>query len=74
MCRHQSLGNGFTTLTLEIGEAVFVVKQVPARICDNCGEAFIDEATSRSVYELLNKRGGHGLQLEVMRYVAPTTA
>ena len=42
---------GTTTLTMERGEATIVFKDVPADVCDTCGEAFIDEDISEDVYE-----------------------
>jgi len=51
MCPAGTLRRGTTTLTLERGEATIVFKDVPADVCDTCGEAFIDEDVSADVYE-----------------------
>jgi len=37
---------GETTVTLERGGTTLVVKGVPARICENCAEAYVDEETT----------------------------
>ena len=42
---------GTTTLMMGRGEATIVFKDVPADVCDVCGEAFIDEDISEDVYE-----------------------
>jgi len=34
---------------LERGGATLVVNGVPARICDNCGEAYVDEEITRQL-------------------------
>ena len=48
---HKASAGGTTTLTMERGEATIVFKDVPADVCDVCGEAFIDEDISENVYE-----------------------
>lgn len=45
ICRHGRTYDGTATVTLERGSLTLVVKNVPARICDNCGEEYIDEQT-----------------------------
>lgn len=42
ICKHGETRPGMTTVTLERGGATLVVKGVPARICGNCGEAYVD--------------------------------
>lgn len=42
LCRQAEIANGFTSVTLERGEIQLVVNNVPARICSNCGEAYVD--------------------------------
>ena len=38
ICRHGTLEDGSATVVLERGEATLIFKDVPARVCDNCGE------------------------------------
>jgi len=47
VCKHGETRPGSTTLTLERHGGTLVVKGVPARICDNCGEAYVEEETTR---------------------------
>ena len=44
MCRRAETRAGTTTVTLERGGLRLVVKNVPAQVCPNCGEAYVDEA------------------------------
>ena len=62
---------GTTTLTMERGEATIVFKDVPADVCDVCGEAFIDEDVSEEVYEQAEAAVEAGAQLDVRYYRAP---
>ena len=38
---------GTTTMTLERNETTVVFKHVPAEVCEVCGEAYIDAATTK---------------------------
>ena len=42
ICQHGYTEKSFTTVTLERNQSVLVFKQVPADICDNCGEVYWD--------------------------------
>jgi YgiT-type zinc finger domain-containing protein len=35
-----------TIVTLERDGKILVVRNVPAQVCPNCGEAFVDESTA----------------------------
>jgi YgiT-type zinc finger domain-containing protein len=43
ICKHGETQAGHTTVTLERGETVVVFRNVPAQVCDNCGEAYVSE-------------------------------
>jgi YgiT-type zinc finger domain-containing protein len=46
ICKHQTIRPGTTTVTLERDGLTLVVKNVPAQVCPNCGEAYVDEKTA----------------------------
>jgi len=52
VCKHTRMKRGTTTLPIERGNAILVVTDIPARVCANCGEPYLDEATARDVQEL----------------------
>ena len=74
MCSAGTLQEGTTTLTMERGEATIVFKDVPADVCDTCGEAFIDEDISEDVYEQAEAAVDAGVQFDVRYYKAPEKA
>ena len=39
ICKNGETYPGTTTVTLTRGEATIVIKNVPAEVCDNCGES-----------------------------------
>ncbi len=47
ICKHGELDAGTTTVTLERDDVTLVFKDVPARVCENCGESYVDEAVTR---------------------------
>lgn len=72
MCPAGRLQDGTTTLTMERGETTIVFKDVPADVCDVCGEAFLDEDLSAAVYEKAEAAVEEGVQFDVRRWKAPT--
>ncbi|MEH1864831.1 MAG: type II toxin-antitoxin system MqsA family antitoxin, partial [Nostoc sp.] len=39
------------TVTLERDEYIFILKKVPAEICDNCGEYYLSDVVTEQVLE-----------------------
>ena len=70
ICKHGETEPGTTTVTLERGALTLVVKGVPAQVCDNCGEAYVDEETARKLLETAEAEAGAGAQVEVREYKA----
>jgi len=63
--------DGTTTLTMERGEATIIFKDVPADVCNTCGEAFIDEDISEDVYEQADAAIEAGAHFDVRWYNSP---
>ncbi|WP_263784416.1 type II toxin-antitoxin system MqsA family antitoxin [Salinibacter grassmerensis] len=68
MCLAGTLREGSTTITLERGEATVVLKEVPANVCDVCGEAYVDEEVSAAVYEKAEEAVEADVQFDVRRW------
>ena len=68
MCLAGTLREGTTTITLERGEATIVLKEVPADVCDVCGEAYVDEELSAAAYEKAEEAVEAGVQFDVRRW------
>ena len=58
ICKHGETREGFATVTLERNGATIVVKSVPAKVCDNCGEEYLDEEIVGRLMELADGAGG----------------
>jgi YgiT-type zinc finger domain-containing protein len=72
ICRHGETGPGETTVTLERGGATLVIKRVPARICDNCGEAYVDGQITHQLLGTAEDALRVGVQVDVREFATST--
>ncbi len=70
ICRSGHLQEGATTLTVERGALTLVLKGVPARVCDACGEGYLDESTTQRVERVVDQLQSTGAQLVMQQFVA----
>jgi YgiT-type zinc finger domain-containing protein len=70
ICKQGETAPGFATLTLERQGATVVVRGVPAQVCRNCGEEYIDGAEALRLAELADRVGKAGIRYEVRDYMA----
>ena len=70
MCKNESTVAGTTTITFERNGMTLVIKNVPAQVCPNCGEAYVDEDTSARLLESAEIAASEGVQVEVREYQA----
>jgi len=70
ICRHGQTALGVATVTLQRGDATVIIKAVPADICDNCAEYYLNEAVTEKVLEQADAALRAGAELEVRRYAA----
>ncbi len=70
ICREGKTNDGTTTVTLDRGESTIVIKDVPAEVCENCGEYYLSEETAARIEAMASKAEQAGVVVEVLRYVA----
>lgn len=70
ICRQGDTQLGTTTVTLQRGITTVVIKEVPAAICDNCGEYYLDAATPERALTLAEQSVRHGAEVAVLRFAA----
>ena len=70
ICRHGETYPGQSTVTLTRGSLTLVVKGVPARVCANCGEEYIDADVTDRLLQAAEEAARAGVQVEVREYVA----
>ncbi|WP_152050805.1 type II toxin-antitoxin system MqsA family antitoxin [Tautonia marina] len=70
ICKRAETEPGSTTVTLERDGSTLVIKDVPAAVCPNCGEAYIGEAESARLLEIAEALHQAGAQVDVRRFAA----
>jgi YgiT-type zinc finger domain-containing protein len=70
ICRKGETKVGKATVTLDKDGATLVFKGVPARVCTNCGEEYVDENITASLLRSAAEAARSGIQVEVRQYTA----
>ena len=68
ICKHGETKQGITTVTLEKGSSTIIFKEVPAQICDNCGEKYIDDSTTKELLNKARKIVNNGVEVDIRKY------
>ena len=70
VCKQDETKPGKATVTLERDGLTLVVKGVPARVCRNCGEEYIDEEVVSELLKTAEEEAAEGTQVDVREYRA----
>ena len=68
ICKKGETKPGTATVTLDKEGATLVFKGVPARVCANCGEEYIDENITASLLKSAGEAAQLGIQVDVRQY------
>ena len=68
ICKHGETKEGTTTITLERGGSTIVFKDVPAQICDNCGEKYVDGKTTKDLLKKANELIKNGTEVDIRKF------
>ena len=70
VCKQAETRPGKATVTLERDDVTLVVKGVPAKVCENCGEEYVDEEVTARLLEAAEEAARAGVQVDIREYVA----
>lgn len=70
ICKHGKTQPGLVTVTLERDNCIVILKQVPADVCQNCGEYYLSESVTEEVLNKAEDAVNKGAEVEIIRYVA----
>lgn len=70
ICKQGKTALGTTTITLERAKTTVVFKNVPAQVCTNCGEPYVDGKVSESLLEAAEQAARSGVLVDVREYTA----
>jgi YgiT-type zinc finger domain-containing protein len=68
ICKHGETVEGFTSVTLEKDGATIVFQKVPALVCDNCGEKYLDSDVSSKVLKKAREIIKGGVKVDIREY------
>ena len=69
ICKQGETQPGVTTVTFERNGLTLVVKNVPARVCVNCGEEYVDEQVAAKLLETAENAAQAGVLVDIRAYV-----
>ena len=70
ICRNGETSDGRISVLLEKEETTLVFKNVPAQICENCGEEYLTSATNNDLLKKAKEAVARGVDFEMLRYAA----
>ena len=70
ICKLGETQPGVATVTLERDSMTLVIKNVPALICGNCGERYLDEQTSARLLAIAKEAARASVLIDVRTFVA----
>ena len=70
LCKHGETRSGFVTVTLQRGETTGILKQVPAEVCENCGEYYLSSDITALVMDRAEAAVASGAEVEIVKFAA----
>ncbi len=68
ICKSGTPEAGKTTVTVERGKTLIVFRRVPAQICPNCGESYLDDGVVDEVYHAADQAAKAGVEVDVREF------
>lgn len=63
-----SVADGSTTFTVDLGEGIVVVRDIPAQVCSQCGEEWLDDSTAAKLENIVESARKKHVTVEVARW------
>ena len=70
LCRNGETQNGETLFTISRDRVAVVVKNVPAQVCQNCGEAYLDDVTASRIFNQAEELVKSDNEVEILHFAA----
>lgn len=70
ICKHGETHPGEVTVTLPRDDATLIFKQVPAEVCENCGEYYLSEEVTAKLMDQARQALKEGTEVEIKRFAA----
>ncbi len=70
ICKRGSTSPGKVTVTLQRTDTTVIFKNVPADVCDNCGEYYLSEEVTDKLLSRAESAVKNGAEVEILRFAA----
>ncbi|RJP84041.1 MAG: type II toxin-antitoxin system MqsA family antitoxin [Desulfobacteraceae bacterium] len=70
ICRNGETHSGHVTVSLQRGDTSIIIKKVPANVCENCGEYYLNEAITDRILSQAEDAVRKGAEVEILRFAA----
>ena len=70
ICKTGTYKSGTTTVVLTKGDSAIILKQVPAEVCDQCGEYLLSSEITRKVLSMADEAWSKGSEIEIRQFAA----
>ena len=70
ICKNGTTAEGLVTVTLQRNSSIIIIKNVPAEVCDNCGEYYLNDDVAGTVLRISEKATENNPEVEILQYAA----
>jgi YgiT-type zinc finger domain-containing protein len=70
ICKYGETAPGKVTVTLDQDGATIVIREVPALVCQTCGEEYVDEEVAARLLRIAEEASQAGVQVDIRKYIA----
>lgn len=70
VCKNGETKQGLITVTLTRHSTTVVFRDVPAEVCDNCGEEYLSDEATKQLLDTANDAAHSGVQVDVRQFLA----
>jgi YgiT-type zinc finger domain-containing protein len=70
ICKMGETAEGRVTVTLQRGDLSVLIKNVPAQICENCGEYYLSDDITDQVLKQAEASAARNAEVEILRFAA----
>ncbi|MFI5329746.1 MAG: type II toxin-antitoxin system MqsA family antitoxin [Desulfobaccales bacterium] len=70
ICKQGETALGKATVTLQRGDSTIIFKDVPAEVCENCGEYYLSEVVTEQLLNRAEVAVKSGAEVEILRFAA----
>ena len=68
ICKNGNIIPGNVTFTLERGKLIIIFKQVPALVCQNCGDFYLTPEITKILLDKANQTVSNGVEFEIINF------